>query len=732
MNIQYTAKQISIALGIADRTVRIRANKDNWQFELQTGRGGKIPHYHYVSLPADVKAAIDAQNPEAKQDTKISQRAKSAATFTLQTQATNKQIIAQQKQASLAEFAGLSGINQARAIEKVNLLTSAKEFQRRVGQPKVKAWTEFCDLYNSNHHSIDQSKFTHHNRISYISLSRWEKAYNTKGIMALVGNYGQKKGTGIIDSTPELKEYCLALIQTYPHIKGERIADMLEAEFNGKYETPAASTCRAWLAAWKAENQELYMSMFDPSAWQNKRMVAFGNMSIDIARINQLWEFDSTPADIMLTDGRYSIVGVIDVFTRRVKLVLKPTSNAEGIALLIRNAILDWGLPEVARTDNGSDYLSHHITTVWNSLDIENDITNPYSGWEKPFIERFFRTFSHGIVELMQGYIGHNVTDRERITKRLTFAQQLMERKEKGADKIALDVQLTAAQFEEKMNQWVEHYYHQIEHSGLKCTPFEKYTQHQQTIKRLEDPRLLDVLLSPVPGNGFRVVSKSNGISVESGSYIHAELGGYIGERVFCRWNPQDVGKIFVFHALHGHFICEAVNPEIAGQDITMAHAMEAKRIQRAQLTEQRKSFKKLAKQHDVSNAAQTFLDYKSGQNGGLNAFPKPSQTVNTTGTHGAAAAIANKDSGFTEQQKNTFEQRRKELIELQKATTEISTTPVFTGDAQKARYLTQLSVTNDLPPLEKAWLHDYRRANPAAARMLDEMQQTQKRNIHK
>lgn len=727
----YTANQIAEALGVSKRIILIRSEKDSWAFELKKGRGGQIRHYAIADLPIDVQTAINKQTP-TEQDTNIAHRAINAATFALKSQATNQQITAQQKQASLKAFAGISGINQARAVEKVNILTAAKKHQRRTGQPKVKAWTEFCDHYNSNHPSIDQSQFTHHNRISYISLSRWEKAYNTKGIMALVGNYGQTKGSGIIDSTPELKEYCLALIQTYPHIKGERIADMLEAEFNGKYDTPAASTCRAWLSSWKTDNQELYMSMFDPSAWQNKRMVAFGNMSIDIARINQLWEFDSTPADVMLTDGRYSIVGVIDVFTRRVKLVLKPTSNAEAIALLIRNAILDWGLPEVARTDNGSDYLSHHITTVWNSLDIENDITNPYSGWEKPFIERFFRTFSHGIVELIQGFIGHNVTDRERINKRKTFAQQLMERKEKGAEKMCLDVQLTAEEFEQFMNQWVEHHYHQVEHSGLKCSPFEKFTQHQQTIKRIEQPRLLDVLLSPVPGDGYRTITKSNGISVEGGSYIHAELGAYIGERVFCRWNPNDVGKIYVFHALHGHFICEAVNPEIAGQDITMAHAMEAKRIQRAQLTEQRKSFKKLAKQHDVSNAAQTYLDYKTGQNGGLNAFPKPSQNINTTATKGAAAALATPDNGFTEQQKNTFEQRRKQLIELEKFDNEINTTPVFAGDAQKARYLTQLGITTDLPAIEKAWLHNYRRANPAAARMLDDIQQAEKRKQQK
>ncbi|CAN0323678.1 unnamed protein product, partial [Chrysoparadoxa australica] len=178
-------------------------------------------------------------------------------------------------------------------------------------------------------------------------------------------------------------------IHQFPHIKGQRLAELLKMEFGGKYPTPSPSSCRDWLRKWKDENKTTFLSLMDASGWQNKHMAAFGSRSAGVERINQLWEFDSTPADVMLTDGRYSIIGVIDVFTRRVKVVLKPTSNAEGIALLIRNTILDWGIPEVARTDNGADYCSAHIFAIWDALGIHNQITNPYSGWEKPFIERF-------------------------------------------------------------------------------------------------------------------------------------------------------------------------------------------------------------------------------------------------------------------------------------------------------------------------------------------------------
>jgi len=470
------------------------------------------------------------------------------------------------------------------------------------------------------------------------------------------------------------------------------------------------------------------MSLVDPSGWQNKRMVAFGNKAFAVSRINQLWEFDSTPADVMLKDGRYSIVGVIDVFTRRVKCILRPTSNAAAISLLIRETILDWGLPEVARTDNGSDYTSVHISSVWDALGIEHDITNPYSGWEKPFIERFFRTFSHGIAELCQGYIGHNVADRQKINARLTFEQRLLERRKKGEDKIALNVDLTAEQFGAFINQWVNDHYHHARHSTLKCSPFEQFINHQQQIRRLDNKHVLDILLAPVPGNkGYRTVTKSDGISVEGGSYVHAELGAYIGERVYCRWNPKDIGKIYVFHALKHHFICEAVNPEIAGNGLELQDiALQARAIQRQQQRERRAEFKKAIKQHQVGDIAQRILNAKTEQNGNLAALPKRSEQVSNNLTQAAFAAIeASKTpaTGYTEQQLSAFEQRRQQLEALERK----DDAPVFTSDAHKARYLTEMSITTELPPVEKAWLHAYRSRSKVAARVLDEILNSKK-----
>lgn len=713
-----TAMEIANALGQSKRTINLRAKKEGWKFTSVKARGGKIPHYDVSSLPHDVRSALaDMSDP-----VNVSSKAISVVAYEKHNEEQHKEIVAKRRQQAVATFAGIHGASKERAESALYILTLANQSASQ-SDSKTCGWNSFIQAYNSKELDIDAKHYNTKPSISYSTLARWEKQYQKDGINGLLPKFGKNKGCGVIDKTPGMRDYCVALIHEYPHIKGARLAELLGMEFGEEYTLPSEPTCRRWLQIWKEENRTTFLSLVDPSGWQNKHMAAFGSRSASIARINQLWEFDSTPADVMLTDGRYSIVGVIDVFTRRVKVVLKPTSNSEAIALLLRNAILDWGVPEVARTDNGSDYLSAHIRSVWDALDIHNDITNPYSGWEKPFIERFFRTFSHDFAELLQGYIGHNVAERERISARLTFAQRLIERREKGKDRVALDVNLSAEQFESFLNNWIESHYHHRRHDKLGCSPFEKFNAHRQAIRTISDERMLDVLLAPVPSqNGFRTVLKE-GLSIEGMTYIHAELGAYIGDRVFCRYNPDDVGKVYVFHALHNHFICEAVNPEIAGNDITMAHAQEAKRLQRNRLREQRDSIKRAAKKHDVSDAAHKYLEFRQSQTGALSSFPKPHEAVSTTAIDSAKQVAASAEkSGFSEQQKSDFERRRKELEAIEHASAE----PTFRDDHHKARFYTEQNQKGALDPLEKNWLHQYRAKNPRAAAMLDSLYQSQ------
>ncbi|HCV04932.1 MAG TPA: integrase, partial [Pseudoalteromonas sp.] len=434
----FTVREIASALDVTPRWIRKRATKESWVPVSSDDNDTSVVKYNYHTLPEDIKSTLKTHYVSLRS---IEERATQAANFEIE-----RDKLAQER--SKAVHSDTSELINLDDRTKAALLIVKYARSSITESGKISSFKCFVDAYNSKSVELNESVYKVIPKLSNRTLQRWEKAYEKNGIEGLKANYGKNKGKGKIDSTSEMYRYCVALIHQFPHIKGQRLAELLKMEFGGKYPTPSPSSCRDWLRKWKDENKTTFLSLMDASGWQNKHMAAFGSRSAGVERINQLWEFDSTPADVMLTDGRYSIIGVIDVFTRRVKVVLKPTSNAEGIALLIRNTILDWGIPEVARTDNGADYCSAHIFAIWDALGIHNQITNPYSGWEKPFIERFFRTFSHGIAEMLSGYIGHNVSDREKINARLTFAQRLIERREKGADRVALDVSISSTDFE--------------------------------------------------------------------------------------------------------------------------------------------------------------------------------------------------------------------------------------------------------------------------------------------
>ncbi|GAB5379003.1 MAG: DNA-binding protein [Aliiglaciecola sp.] len=722
MCISFSAKEISAQIGITVRVIQKRAAKDGWSFIEKKVRGGKTRCYPISTLPKDIverlKAGLNLNVSEEKAIQSISE-----------TSNLRKEISSTRKLGKIKEFEKLPESTKARANACLSILHSAVLFHNKMQTTKKVAWNRFCEDYNSRSLQFSEDIYQQRPSISYKTLERWNKAFSKDGIIGLVDKYGKNKGKGIIDSNQALKDFCIALIHKYPHIKGEHLHQLLETQFESVYSIPSPTTCRAWLSRWKEENASLYMSLYNPSGWQNKFMSGFGNMSDNIERINQLWEFDSTPADVMLKEGRYSIVGVIDVFTRRVKLILKPTSNAEAIALLVRKAILDWGIPEIAKTDNGADYLANRIVTSWNALEVENRITNPYSGWEKPFIERFFRTFSHGIAELLEGYIGHDVAEREKISGRLTFAKRLMERKEKGAERVGINVELSAVEFQKMMDQWVEFHYHHKKHSKLKCTPFEKFNQHRQSIKRIQDERALDILLAPVPGKGIRTVGKE-GISIDNRKFIHAELGPYVGDKVFCRTNNENVGKVFVFHQVEGHFICEAFDPELVDSGIAEHHAIEARKAQKRHLAAQRKAVRESVKNADLSNMAQKFLDHQETKNGSMASFPKKSEFASTPSINSAQEALSSRTKleTYSEEQKTIFERRRQELEEQKRIDEEFSK-PTFTNEFQRAKYLTEADANASIPPLDKAWLHDYRRRNKRSALVLDTLKAQTLRN---
>ncbi|MCK5297240.1 MAG: DDE-type integrase/transposase/recombinase, partial [Alphaproteobacteria bacterium] len=402
------------------------------------------------------------------------------------------------------------------------------KFQAETGLAVKTSEYHFAVLYNSREISnIPEWVYEAKNSISAVSLHRWRQK-KKGGINALADNYGNRKGSGIIDSNEEIRQLILGMLTDFPHCSAAHVMAALRARFDRSI-LPSYRSVQRWLTNWKKENAQLHMAMSNPDKWRGRYQAAGGSYSEGIVRLNQLWEYDSTPSDILLSDGkRHNIVGVIDVYSRRLILHVSRTSTSTAVASITRKALINWGVPEIAKTDNGADYVSKHMCRIFASLDIEQKLCQPFTPEGKPHVERVFRTFSHSLLELLPGFIGHNVAERKDIEARRSFANRLMKQ---GTDPIELKI--TPEELQEFCDNWCNNFYSRNAHSGLNGkTPYQMVSEWTEPLKKIPDERALDVLLSEAAGNdGWRTITKK-GIRVETVAYDHANLGGLEGENV--------------------------------------------------------------------------------------------------------------------------------------------------------------------------------------------------------
>ena len=263
---------------------------------------------------------------------------------------------------------------------------------------------------------------------------------------------------------------------------------------------PNVQTVRAWLRRWRRENATDLLAVTNPDLDRSRHRPAGGDAAATVVRLNQLWELDSTPADVICADGkRYAIVAVIDIWSRQARVLVVPTSRATAIAALLRRCILGWGVPEAVRTDEGEDYTSHHVLGVLADLEIEHRPCLPYSPERKPHIERFLGTLTPDLFATLPGFSGHDVASAQALRSRKSFAARRGEE-----DAVIYGAELTAEALQERCDTWCDAVYGRRPHSGLGGTsPFARVAAWPHPVRRVHDERALDALLAEPAGGGW-------------------------------------------------------------------------------------------------------------------------------------------------------------------------------------------------------------------------------------
>lgn len=266
-------------------------------------------------------------------------------------------------------------------------------------------------------------------------------------------------------------------------------------------------------------------------------------------------EIDHTPCDIQVVDertnlvlGRPWITVAIDHYTRMVVGLhigfRKPC--ADSVLRCLRNAIApktyvserfpeiqgEWpcyGLIEEIWVDNGLEFHGKAIEAACYELGIDVNYCPSREPHNKGVIERFNRTFNHGLLHRLPG------TTFSKYENRLQY----------DSDGRAV---LTLAELEELTHLWIIDVYGCEFHRGIQAAPLQKYAE-AVAIDQPDLPKNLDALRVYLGQVERRQLNK-NGIQANDLRYNSDSLQEmrhrYGDIEVTVRIDPDDLGAIYV------------------------------------------------------------------------------------------------------------------------------------------------------------------------------------------
>ncbi|MFA6629036.1 MAG: DDE-type integrase/transposase/recombinase [Sulfuricurvum sp.] len=416
-------------------------------------------------------------------------------------------------------------------------------------------------------------------------LGEYRKAKKEKRnvVVALADTRGRKKG--ITKLTEEMKEMTVRyLLRRDVHLNIAGIYANLKHAFGEAL--PSLNTVDRFIKQWKETNALQWAIRVNPSKAKSHFQPAHGSRSEHIKYKNQVWELDGTVADVMTSDAkRWTIVAAIDVFSRRPVVTLEKSNTSYALARNMRKALIKLGIPDIVLTDHGRDYKSNHFESVCLSLGIDHKTTDPFSGDQKPHIERFFGTLTRELFRSIDGFVGHSVEERSAIQSGMhlkdrlesikrwrekaydadSFASALLKRKKQEEyGGLPIEVPLTSDELSEWIDRWVNAMYERRDHRKLRMSPMEKWESDPTPAQTVGNLHSLDFLLGK---SEYRTILKEgivitrNGIK---GEYHHPSIAGMTGKKVMVI-EPDEMGEILVYDE-NREFLCVAIDPTLQGR----------------------------------------------------------------------------------------------------------------------------------------------------------------------
>lgn len=434
---------------------------------------------------------------------------------------------------------------------------------------------------------------------------------------------GRPKGVDFFALNPEVADYVVVRL-SQARLPAATIHRELAC--HGEWPLPALRTLQRFVAQLEAERKTVFASIRDPDAFKSKWRVSLGRANGGVSFANEVWELDTTKADVMTIGGRKMVLGLIDRFSRRANFMVADSESGQAVRRFLIETIVAWGaMPVSIMTDNGSGYINQSIRTACEALGIEHRICPPGSPDKKPYIERLFRTFNSQVAEVLPGYVGHNVAQ----------AQQLRGKARKDSGRAEIVPTLTAQELEATCAAWADLYNNRY-HSAVRMHPLGKW--HSCQVPKIAAPSeaVLKFALSALVGQ--RTVGK-RGVNWRGGRYWSASLAPWVGRTVIVRRDEAELGELLIFAPDHS-FIDVAVDHTRTGVS-EEDFAREARMQQAQYLKEQRAAINAAARKIDIAALRDASLRQKAEDEGKLVYLQPATVTASTPAIDSLAEAFA-------------------------------------------------------------------------------------------
>lgn len=617
------ADQALPGLPTTKRNVNLLAEREDWArfaglCRPRAGRGGGI-EYHVNLLPVAARTAYFGAHAPVE-----GSAACAAAAI----------------QSAPEPAAGTGRAATLQLDARLAVLGALKSFTRSSALKQTVAVGHFVDLYNLGRIDVPAWASQTIGRLSTRTLLRWLAAAREGETERLAVDKGAaRRGQGVLDTAfdGEIKHFALAVHSFNELYTARQIYETIRAEFGARLtaEGLALPVQRAFeirFKDWKHEHAAGLLRMMDPDGFRSK-MRTSGSCAHLVPHLNALWQIDASPIDALCVDGRHSIYVCIDIWSRRICLYVSKTPRSEAVQMLMRKAILAWGVPDAVKTDNGSDFVARATVRLFAKLQIEAIRSDAFSPWQKGVVERNIRTFQTDCARMLEGFVGHSVAHRKKIEGRRAFAARLGKK-----DEETFNVTMTGEVLQGIVDRWANEIFAHRGHGGIgNVTPFNRAASSTRPIRTVDADALATLLMPAPDAEGIRTVGK-NGVRIGGFHYLAPDC--LPGDRVFVRMDPHDAGTVWLFDEAGDRFIGRALNPERAGVDpaelLAQTRAAQKSAID-AKTAEITRQIKKGVTQRTVLEGR---LKDAAATAGNLLAFP-PRSEIHTTPALDAGLEIA-------------------------------------------------------------------------------------------